>query len=494
VKELQESVEGTHPGHLVVVIFGASGDLTSRKIVPALYTLISEGSLSTDTKVLGMARSALNDKKFRHKMHEAVREHSRLGPHSSRDWRKISEDFFYFQGDYDSPRAFLQLKRKLSKLSGDPADQTYLFYLATPPTVYPSIIRELGKAGLTQENNGGKRRIIIEKPFGKDLNSSNSLNKRVYSEFHENQVFRIDHYLGKETVQNILTFRFANTIFEPIWNRNYIDNVQITAAESVGVEHRAGYYDKSGVGRDMLQNHLLQLVALIAMEPPIAFTEKSFRDEKVNVLKSLHHSGVEADCVWGQYDGYTREKGIPKDSRTPTFVALKLFVRNWRWEGIPFYVRTGKKLRKKTTEVIIQFKRVPLLLFPEDKDLEPNRISICIEPDEGLHLRFESRRPGMGMETKLVNMTFHYSKFGKNVLPLAYERLLLDAVQGDPVLFARNDEISAAWSFVDPIITAQEKLDSELHIYQTGSWGPNEATSLLGNGEGAWQLGCSEKI
>ena len=477
-----------------MVVFGASGDLTSRKVVPAVYTLMAEGLLPENSYVLGVARSDLTNNAFREKMFQAAKKNSRIPPKSERDWENVSGRFFYLRGEYDSSDTFSRLKEKLSELSGNHEGQgNYLFYLALPPPIYPKIIDRLGDSELTRENfrSDKRRAIVIEKPFGSDQESAHALNEKAHSRFSENQIFRIDHYLGKETVQNILTLRFANTIFEPLWNRNYIENVQVTVAESLGVEHRGSYYDKAGVGRDMLQNHLLQLVALTAMEPPGAFDEKSFRDEKVKVLNALLRPKQE-DCVWGQYQGYREEEGVSKKSHTPTFVALKLYVRNWRWQGVPIYVRTGKMLKRKTSEIEIQFKRVPLLLFPEDTDRKPNKLTICIEPDEGLHLQFEARKPGLELETAQVDMKFHYSSFGKNALPLAYERLLLDAFRGDPLLFSRNDEIEAAWSFVDPLIEKQETPQSDLFEYEQGSWGPKAADLLMTKAGLEWHSGCDE--
>ncbi len=487
---MNEVKKVSSPDRLVIVVFGASGDLTNRKVVPALYSLNSEDLLPKQFELVGVARSEFDDNSFREKVHQGIKKYSRIKPKDSVEWKEFSKRLHYLQGEYDDPKTYVNLKEKLSQLDGGSVDEVnYLFYLATPPSVYRPVIKQLGKAGLNKQN-AGKRDIVIEKPFGRDLKTARLLNDELHSEFDESQIFRIDHYLGKETVQNILTFRFANAIFEPLWNRNYVDNIQVTVAEIVGVEHRAGYYDKAGVGRDMLQNHLLQLIALIAMEPPAAFNEKMLRDEKVKVLKAFRHRVPAEDTIWGQYAGYKKEEGVARDSHTPTFVALKMYVDNWRWQGVPFIVRTGKELAEKTTEIIIQFKRVPLLLFPEDANVKPNRIVLCIDPDEGLQLQFETRKPGMGMETISADMRFRY---GEHVLPDAYERLLLDAIHGDPSLFARSDEIESAWSFVDPIIANQVKGNPELHSYKPGTWGPKEAAEFVAKDGIKWQLESDDK-
>ncbi|MGI0092121.1 MAG: glucose-6-phosphate dehydrogenase [Nitrososphaerales archaeon] len=490
---------------VAVIIFGASGDLTSRKVAPALNSLRSNDLLPESTEIIGIGRSEFTDEQFREKLRSGVEKHSRAKAQLEQ-WKQFSEHFSYLRGNYDDPHTYQKLNDKLSHISNPKNDSeerskssskaSIVFYLATPPNLFETIVDQIGKAGLSHSSSG-KRSILIEKPYGRDYDSARSLSKKIHSVFREGQIYRIDHYLGKDTVQNILTFRFANTIFEPLWNRNYIDHIQITVAESIGVEHRAGYYDKAGVARDMLQNHLLQLVALSAMEPPVAFNAKELRDEKVKIFRALRlprasfsFPGGEDFCVWGQYEGYRDEQDVGANSNTPTFVALKLFVNNWRWQGVPFFLRTGKKLKKKCSEIIVQFKRMPLLLFPEDVDIAPNKIVIRIQPDEGLELRFEAKKPGMGMSTVPVEMKFQYDRsFGEHALPEAYEHLLLDSMQGDASMFSRSDAIELAWSFVDPIIESVEKGRSKVFIYKEGSWGPDRADTLIADqGSGGWYL------
>jgi glucose-6-phosphate 1-dehydrogenase len=478
-----------------VIIFGASGDLTQRKLVPALHSLSCEGLLSPNTRVVGVARTPLSDEAFHDRLYGGVDRYARLTPEAGAGmcelWPRFAGRHSYMPGGYDDPETYRRLKEKLERPDSRAGTQgNRLFYVATPPALYPVIVEQLGQAGLSRSDWGWVR-IIIEKPFGHDLASAQQLNEQVHAAFAEGQVYRIDHYLAKETVQNIMTLRFANAIFEPLWNRNYVDHVQITVAETVGVAHRAGYYDKAGVLRDMFQNHLMQLLTLTAMEPPALFEANALRDEKVKVLRAVRPS---PRSVRGQYRGYREEPGVDPQSQTPTYAALQLLVDNWRWRDVPFYLRSGKQLAAKTTEIAIHFKCVPHLMFPmpPGEEITANALSLCLQPDEGIHLRFEAKEPGAGMRPRSVDMSFHYaSDFGPSALPDAYERLLLDAMQGDASLFARADEIEMAWKLVDSVLASWERPDAEpLAFYDPGTWGPKEADDLLARRGQAWHYGC----
>ncbi len=495
----KDGVRGA-PDPCVVVIFGASGDLTGRKLMPALFSLACEGLLPEQFSIVGVARSELDNDGFRQKVKEGIQTHSRLNLEGCLPWPDFARNLYYHRADYDDPQGYQALAAMLAGLAEKQNGAfNCLFYLATPPNLYPVIVQQLGEAELASQTGSNWRRIIIEKPFGHDLPSATQLNEQVHQVFRESQVYRIDHYLGKETVQNLLVFRFGNAIFEPLWNRNYIDHVQITVAEEVGLGSRAGYYDMAGVLRDMFQNHLLQLLALTAMEPPAEFNATSLRDEKVKVLKAVRPikpEEVAQHTVRSQYRTYRDEKGVARGTETATFAAVKLYIDNWRWRKVPFYLRSGKALAAKMTEIAVQFRHVPHLMFPlpPGEQLPPNVLGLCIQPNEGMYLSFETKKPGAGMRTRSVNMTFHYEHdFGKNILPDAYERLILDALQGDAALFTRADEIELAWSLIDPIAQGwQSRYAPTLTFYESGTWGPGKADEFIEVDDRCWFHGCSQ--
>jgi glucose-6-phosphate 1-dehydrogenase len=489
------------------VIFGASGDLTKRKLIPALYNLARGKVLPSRLAVIGYARTPLSHEAFRARMREALAPGDPPGGAEAEALDRFLAGVYYQGGDPGDPEGYRSLAALLAEVErARGTGPNRVFYLAVPPGLYGLIIRHLGGAGLTTDGGQptGWSRVIIEKPFGRDLASAQALNHEVAAVLSEPQVYRIDHYLGKETVQNILAFRFGNSIFEPLWNRRYVDHVQILVAEDLGVEGRGGYYDQAGALRDMVQNHMLQLLSLVAMEPPSAFEANAVRDEKVKVLRSLRPvapAQVEAASVRAQYGpgllggqpnrGYRHEPGVAADSRTETYVALKLQVDNWRWAGVPFYLRTGKALPRRLTEVTIQFRQPPLLLFERagagEQPIEPNRLSLRIQPDEGISLRFGLKPPGPRIRLVPVTMAFGYQEgFGAQA-PEAYERLLLDCMLGDATLFIRQDEVEAAWALVTPVLQAWEaKGQAGLATYAAGTWGPAAADVFIARDGREW--------
>jgi glucose-6-phosphate 1-dehydrogenase len=476
-------------GAITLVIFGASGDLTERKLIPALFNLYCKQRLPDDLRIVGISRRPYSHEEFRGHLGDGVQEFA-AEIYDADAWESFAARVWYQPGDSQIDDDYDRLESFLAELEGGPANR--LYYLAVAPTLYIPIVEQLGRHSMAKHEKCW-RRVVVEKPFGHDLESAQELNRLIHHVFDENQVYRIDHYLGKDTAQNILFFRFANTIFEPIWNRNYVDHVQITVAEEVDIGHRAGFYDQAGVLRDMFQNHLLQLLALIAMEPPASFNADALRNEKVKVLSAIRSIAIK-DTLRAQYEGYRSSDGVAPDSLTPTFGALKLYVDNWRWQGVPFYLRSGKALGSKFSEVIVEFKCPPHVMFgPAAEDcFAPNILSLCIQPDEGIHLKFEAKVPGAHVETSSVDMEFHYrSSFGGSPLPDAYERLLLDALNGDASLFTRSDEIETAWRLIDPIAQAWSTSGgSPLFIYRRGSMGPAESDLFMERDARAWQQEC----
>ena len=471
----------------VLVIFGASGDLTQRKLIPSLYNVFKKGRLPANLHILGYARRPYDDVLFREHMREGMIEFA-PDQYNAASWDDFAARLHYFQGNLDQSADYDTLKQHLVDHFGGACNHYY--YLATAPTYFETIIANLGNCGLSHEGANGSK-IIIEKPFGSDLKSAQSLNQFIHTVFNEDQIFRIDHYLGKETAQNILFFRFSNAIFEPVWNRNYIDHVQITVAESVDVGHRAGYYDNSGILRDMFQNHLLQLLTLTAMESPATFNATALRNEKVKVLQAVRPIAM-TDVVLGQYEGYRQAEQVAADSRTPTFAAMRLYVNNWRWQGVPFYLRSGKAMPQKTSEISIFFRCPPHNMFnlAETCELPANVLSIIIQPNEGIHLSFVTKQPDSYQNIQSVNMNFYYrDMFGENPLPDAYERLLLDALNHDASLFARADEIEQSWKIIDPVIQYSENPHNPPpSIYAKDTWGPKQTTDLIADNGGCWHI------
>jgi glucose-6-phosphate 1-dehydrogenase len=483
-----------------VVIFGANGDLTKRKLLPALYRLAYERRLSPGFAVIGISRTPMSHDQFREKMKESVKEFKENTDFDESVWSSFAESLFYMPGDVADPNCYTNLAKCVDEIGEQrKTGGNVLFYLSTQPSQYAETAAGLGKAGLSRGN--GWRRLVVEKPFGHDLKSAQQLSKDLHEHFREEEVYRIDHYLGKETVQNILAFRFGNGIFEPLWNRRYVNHVQITAAESIGVEGRGAYYQEAGALRDMIQNHLLQVMATVAMEPSAAFDADSVRDERAKLLRSIRTMKPEEaleNSVAGQYGpariggqdvpGFREEKGVDPHSQTDTYAAVTFFVENWRWAGVPFYVRSGKHLPKRVSEIAIEFNSAPHALFGgEGEGMGPNLLLLRIQPEEGISLKFLSKRPGAGMTLRPVSMDFNYgASFGERS-PSAYETLLLDAIIGDATLYTRQDMVEASWAAVTPIQEAWANTKFDFPNYPAGTWGPAASDAMLAKRGHVWR-------
>jgi glucose-6-phosphate 1-dehydrogenase len=490
----------------LIVIFGASGDLTERKLIPALYDLFIQGLVPPEFGILGVGRSAMTDESFREKM-EGSLQHAKLNIDATPENKQnFLGSLYYTAINTSNAEDYAALRDRCAQLHSTLKTRgNVIYYLATPPMLYPVVAQNLKTYGLHEEREGQFTRLIVEKPFGTDLQSALELNKTLLSIFKETQIYRIDHYLGKETVQNLVVTRFSNGIFEPLWNRNYIHHVEITSSESIGVENRGGYYDRSGALRDMVQNHLLQICGLVAMEPPATFEADAIRNETLKVFQSLRpltDEDIEKHVIRGQYTaskirgecmaGYREESSVQPDSRTETYLAMKFYIDNWRWGGVPFYIRSGKRLPTRVTEVVIHFKQTPHKLFEyqDGTTNNHNQLIIRIQPDEGILLKLGMKVPGAGYNVQNVNMDFHYSDLSGVHLPEAYERLLLDCTNGDATLYARGDAVEACWKFVDPILNAwKSNPDLKVYGYPAGSWGPENADSLI-EGFSGWRYPC----
>jgi glucose-6-phosphate 1-dehydrogenase len=484
-----------------MVIFGASGDLTARKLVPALYDLAATRRLPIEFAVVGISRTPLSHDEFRERLRGALEKH-RSGQVSDDVWESFSKGIFYLAGDSKKAETYEELKGFLNELDAERGTEgNRIYYLSSSPSLFSTIVERLGEAGMNLEENGGYARLVVEKPFGRDLMSARELNNDIRRYFEETQIYRIDHYLGKDTVQNILALRFSNGIFEPLWNQHYVDHLQITVAEDIGVGSRGAFYEEAGALRDIVQNHVMQVLCLTAMEPPVTFDAESVREEKVKVLKAaraIPEDEVNLYAVRGQYEqgwvfgeeveGYREEEDVAPDSTTETYVALKLFIDNWRWAGVPFYIRAGKRLPKKATEIAIQFRSTPHTPFArgETRGLEPNVLVLRIQPEEGISLKIGAKVPGSGFEVSSVNMDLLYGTAFLEEAPDAYQRLLLDLMLGDPTLFIRADEAEGAWSILEPVMRAWSE-KGEAATYPAGTWGPREAEELLERDGREWR-------